>query len=65
MADRVLAYFLLPSILHTNNCPSPSVKGLKELVVDWPGDDDDDDNNDDDGGGGGFGGDGAPCPHAK
>ena len=50
LKERVLAYFGLPSILHTDNCPDLSVKGLKELVVDWPGDDDDDDgdNNDDD-----------------
>ena len=67
LKERVLAYFGLPSILHTDNCPDLNVKGLKELVVDWPGDDDDNDDdddddhgsdNDDDDGGGGFGGEG-------
>ena len=47
--ESVLAYFGLPSILHTDNRPDLNVKGLKELVVDWPGDDDDDNNDDDDG----------------
>ena len=59
LKERVLAYFGLPSILHTDSCPELSIKGLKELVLDWPGEEEEEDVVGDGGGGGGGGGGGS------